>query len=507
MQEAFWQRLPDFVKQRILWPRSPPKDDWHSFDRHPWMHPWLTAPNIRNFRAFSDGWLSKLVESFDARGGAPKKYAFVGNMANNLYMRSRALSHRNLSIETYLHPHDQFLMSHPSWEEYDGEVPDGVASMEAALSAGLHLPDVPGIYRCATVPWTDVETRNLVGSMRFLDRKRFPDYFTYMPTLLALQKYDALLGVQVPYLAYLTGKPYAVTQMGGDIWYDCSRDDMYGRLQRRAFSKAGAFIVSNPWSLAFGRRYGIRNMVYLPFLLDEARYSPGPAEFRAQWAAETGGDFFVLMSSRLDYLFKGSHLAVNAFARFAAQTPGARLVIAGWGADKSRVEALFAKLGIENKVLVVSIAGKKRLIKYLRSADCLIDQLTLGYYGASALEGMACGVPVIMNLNHEQYDALIPEGCAPVCHAQTEEAVFLHLTKLHDDPTYRAKVGENLRGWFLETHSNEKWGKLYEAVLWATSEHKLPTFCATPLGTALEKVEENYHSLELLAAPEFPNYV
>jgi glycosyltransferase involved in cell wall biosynthesis len=282
---------------------------------------------------------------------------------------------------------------------------------------------------------------------------------------------------------------------------------MYGRLQRLAFSKAGAFIVSNPWSLAFGRRYGMRNMVYLPFLMDETKYTPGPAEFRAQWAAETGGDFFVLMSSRLDYLFKGSNLAVNAFARFAAKMPGARLVIAGWGADKSRVEELFTKLGIENKVLVVPVAGKKRLIKYLRSADCLIDQLSLGYYGASALEGMACGLPVIMNLNREQYDALIPEGCAPVCHAETEDAVFQHLNNLHDNANYRAEVGEKLRGWFLKTHSNEKWGKLYEAVLWATSERTLPIFDETPLGASLGKVEKKYHASQLFGAPKFPNYV
>ena len=55
LQEAFWRRLPDFVKRRIIWPRSAPKNEWHSFDRQPWKYPWLAAPNIRNFRAFSDG--------------------------------------------------------------------------------------------------------------------------------------------------------------------------------------------------------------------------------------------------------------------------------------------------------------------------------------------------------------------------------------------------------------------------------------------------------------------
>ncbi len=419
-------------------------------------------------------------------------------MANNLYMRASALAHRNLSIDTYLHPHDQYLMSQPAWEEYDGDVPDGVTSVESAMAAGVALPEVPRVYRCGTVSWTDITELDLVGSMRFMDRKRFPDYFAYFPTLQALQKYDALLGVQVP---------YAVTQMGGDIWYDCSRDDLYGRLQRQAFHKAGAFIVSNPWSLAFGRRYGMRNMVYLPFLINEEKYSPGPAEYREQWIAEVGGDFFVMMSSRLDYFFKGSNLAINAFARFAAKVPGARLVIAGWGADKARANELFASLGIADKVLVVPVAGKKKLIGYLRSADCVVDQLNLGYYGASALEAMACGLPVIMNLNSEQYDALIREGSAPVCQAKTEEDVFLHLSELHGNAALRCGVGERLRSWFLQTHSNGKWGKLYEAVLWGTAGHKLPAYDASPLHQPLGKDEARYHTSQLRAAPLFPSYV
>ena len=505
-QEARWSRLPDRVKARMMWPQGKPKDAWHSFDREPWKHPWLTPSNIRSFRSFSDDWLGQLQLSFDARDDSLKSYAFVGNMANNLYMRACALAHRKLSIDTYLHPHDRFLMSQPAWEEYDGDVSDGVTTLETALAAGVALPDVPGVYCQGTVSWTDISENDLIGSMRFMDRKRFPDYFAYFPTLTELQKYDALLGVQVPYLAYLSGRPYAVTQMGGDIWYECSRDDLYGRLQRVAFQKAGVFIVSNPWSLAFARRYGMTNMVYLPFLISESKYAPGASTYRNEWIAQTGGDFFVMMSSRLDYVFKGSNLAIRAFGRLAKQVPSARLVIAGWGSDQARANKLFDELGIAGKVLIVPVAGKRKLVDYLRSADCLIDQLNLGYYGASALEGMACGVPVIMNLNREQYDALLPEGSAPVCQAETEEEVFRHLSELHDNLSFRVGVGERLRNWFLQTHGNAKWGKLYEAVLWGTAEHRLPPYDSTPLRSPLGSKEFSHHASQLRSAPKFPSY-
>lgn len=506
-QDAIWLILPASLRKHILWPISEPNDSWASFDQNPWKHPWLTQNNIKNFRTFSDGWVEMLLKSFEESKQMPKKkYAFVGNMANNLYIRACVLAKRNLSIDTHLHPHDQSLMGHPAWEEYDGDIPGNITTINEALNLGVDLPEIPSIYRHETLGYQSTQNKDLPGSMRFLDLKRFPDYFAYMPTYLALQKYDALLAVQVPYLAYLSGKPYAVTQMGGDIWYDCSRDDLLGHLQRASFSNASVFIISNPWSLAFGRRYKISNMIYLPFLLDEVRYSPGPPIFKEQWRNETGGDFFVMMSSRIDYAYKGSNVAINAFAQFSKKVPTARLIVTDWGSDKSRMELFFEELGISDKVLVIPPAGKRMLINRLRSADCLIDQLILGYYGASALEAMACGLPVIMNLNQAQYDSLIPEGCAPVCQASTNEQVFHKLLDLYNDTNYRKIAGTKLREWFLQTHSNEKWGKIYEAILWGISEKKLPKFYKTPLKKPLNFDEVNYHSFELQHAPTFPNY-
>ncbi len=507
IQQALWRATPVAVQQKLLWPTGSPVNDWHSFDCKPWTHPWLTQTNIRSFRAFSDQWLGRVEAEFDARESKKRgHYAFVGNMANNLYGRAKSIKASSMNIDMVLHPSDHLLMSQPTWEEYGGIAPEGVLTLSQAHEAGLALPDVQGVYRHDMVPWVEVMPQNLSDSMRLMDLKRFGDYFCYLPTIAALLKYDATLAVQFPYLSYLSGKPYAVTQMGGDIWFECSRDDIYGRLQRRAFESASVFIISNPWSMAFARRYGMKHMIYLPFLMDENRYSPGEPAFRHEWEVTSGGSFFVLMTSRLDYLFKGSQIAITAFARFSALVPQARLVVTGWGADQARALELLRALNIADKVIVLPVSGKRRMVEYLRSAHCLIDQLSLGYYGASALEGMACGLPVIMNLNHEQYDALLPEGCAPVCQAATEDDVLRHLLALHDNPNLRVDVGAGLRRWFLETHSNKKWGKKYEAVLWGTAERRVPNFMASPLRALLEKDEIRYHASQLRSAPQFPNY-
>jgi glycosyltransferase involved in cell wall biosynthesis len=506
-QEQRWEALPQFLRNWLLWPRGTPRAAWHSFDRTPWQHPWLTPRNIRRFREFSEEWMDELERRLGAHIDAPgRRYAFVGNMANNLYSRARGMKDRPVDISVYLHPHDKNLMSHPSWEEYDGEGVEGVSTLEEAALCGMALPAVRNVHRPPVMECADVGPAQLEPGMRFLDLKRYVEYFSFFPLIRELRHYDALLTMQSPFLAYLSGRNYVATQMGGDIWYEASRDDVFGRLQRRSFGEAKAFIVSNPWSLAFARRYGFDNLVYLPFLIDQDRYSPGPPECRQEWQARTGGDFFIFMSARLDYYFKGSDTALAAFAKFAADTPGARLVIAGWGADQDRAMGMLRELGIADRILVVPIAGKKRLIKYLRSADCLLDQLSMGYYGASALEGMACGVPVVINLNADQYDALIPEGCAPVCNAKDAQDVERYLRELHASRDLRASRGEALRQWFVQTHGNAKWGRRYDLVLAGAALGALPGFRRSPLRDGLAADELRYHGAELRAAPVFPQY-
>src|ERR1700722_647716 len=82
-----------------------PRNEWNSFDRTPWNHPWMTASNIRAFSDYSRREierLSYLVESEPSRAG---RYAFAGNMANINYVRAAPLRRRGMDIDLILHPH------------------------------------------------------------------------------------------------------------------------------------------------------------------------------------------------------------------------------------------------------------------------------------------------------------------------------------------------------------------------------------------------------------------
>ena len=491
---------------------------WASWDPSPASHPWLTTEHLHAMREQSVAAWAEARRIAEARQGAGSpRYAFVGNLANYLFMRAVPLRKRGLGIAMYLHPLDTFALSSPGWELFDGEVEGGDFDLSALARLGIELPHVDDVHVVAAEPapfpvgsdGAALDPREAVEwatGHAFPHEEaavRYPAYLCYLPLLEALQPYSALLATQSPYLGYLSGRPYLTAQGGGDLWFECSRGDRLGELQRLAFGRSAAILASNPWTFAHARRYGFDNVIYLPFMVDDEDYAPGPASARADWIERVGGSFFVLCASRLDDQYKGSALALDGFRAFAAREPEARLVLLGWGEDLEAHQQQLREWGLGDVVLILPMAGKRLLVEYFRSADVLLDQFSLGAYGATALEGLACATPVVMRLELEQYDALVPAGAPPVVNATTSNEVAAALERLAASPEERARIGRAGRDWFVAAHGSSTWADRHADILVATAAgHR---FSGGPaLSRRLSRAERDYHRHGLEQAPPFP---
>jgi glycosyltransferase involved in cell wall biosynthesis len=484
-----------------------PEGGWVSWDLHPWKHPWLTNKNLRRIKEFSSEFLEREKRALERIDPKTLRIGFCGNIANCMYVRAVPLRKAGLDVSIFIHPDDTYAMSHPGWEEYDGECAEGDLSLAALRDKNIVLPQVEQTYSLPKVAeWRAIYEGSGARFLRSQDAAEFKSYLSIMPTLLALQDMDVLWGTQVPYFAYLANRPYVVSQMGGDFWFDASRDDELGALVRRSFSQARINLVSNPWVFAHARRYGMKNLVYLPKIIDQTVYSPGRGPLRNEWVTKTGGDFFVLTSSRLDNRNKGSSIGLKGFATFTRQFPGARLVLFGWGKDRKLLEQSLVKLGIAERTLVLPVSGKERMRDALRSADVFIDQFVVGYFGSAGMEAMACGLPMIGRLERDQYEALCETGAPPVLHAENRTDVARHLERLYIEPNSRRTLADETRRWFVDNHGSDRWLAEHQAVLASTALSMPADFTKSPLAARLSLRERAYHGNGLRNAPKYPNY-
>jgi len=502
---------------KVLGPEgSLPHESWASFDRTPWRHPWLTKDNLATFRGVSDDLLREIFAASrlaaDIRNGISQpppsddlNVAFVGNMANLNYTIASSLRRRGIRAPLYTIPGDSYLLSRPEWEEFDGEL----AEQLLALGPDGAMPKVADIFQpAADAGWYQRGAEHVESLVEPEDVARWPACMPYLPLVKELAAFDILVANQVQYLAYLSRRPYVFIPSGGDLWLEPSKDNDYGRIQMFGAAFARAIFISNPIPLAHLRRYGLNNAIYFPWFLDDEIYSPGPPEFRPQWAAQSGGNFFVLISARIDDTWKGSQTALEGFAKFAKNYPSARLVVIGWGAGASgltaRLEAL--DLDVQNKVLILPVAGKRRLIRYLRSADCLVDQFVLGYYGGTALEAMACGRPVIMRLERAQYEGLLHGDAPPTLDATTPDEVAGRLLHLANSKDAAKQIGKEARDWFLRNHGSSRFARPFIEILrWLANGNSFD-FSGSPLCSPKNDIERTYLTEQLKGAPVYPNY-
>lgn len=514
------RRLPDDRRADHAPPDFVPRDGWHSWDPTPWAHPWLTTDHLRAARAFDEAFLMKLVDRYGGDPARGARFGFVGNLANNMALRALPLRRRGVPITLYLHPSDRYVMSQPGWELSDAVLATSETDVDRLAGLGVLLPEVadtvtlpspdqrwPQLQSLAqetpATRWPPPDVPSFVGQ---LDVLTWPSYFSYLAALEALQSCSALFAAQAPYLAYLSHRPYLAAQTGGDLWLEASRNDALGTLQRRAYARAVAILATNPWAYSNARRFGFRHVLYVPLIIDTDAYAPGPSDARSAWQREVGGDFFVLVTARLDRKWKGSHIGLDGFACFAARHPGARVVVIGWGEHTSELVAELDRRGLNGRYVRIPTSGKRKVVEYLRAADCVLDQFVIGYYGATALEAMATGVPVVMRLARDQYDALCPTGAPPVLDAATANDVDRQLERLVTSASDRAQIGERSRQWVERNHGVEVWRDRYVALLNATAAGAPFNFRHSPLAEPLSQLEHEYHAAGLRVAPAFPNY-
>ncbi|MBX9679889.1 MAG: glycosyltransferase [Gemmataceae bacterium] len=457
------------LRRRWIEPRTPPRD---SYDDRAWNHPAVEPCFLTRFRDYSLETIAFALEH-DNAASEPLNAAFVHNVAQTAYKWARLTQSAGHRATVYLHAWDERALTMPEWEEFDGEWP-ALLDGESFRTAFPNLrPVVPCVtpelttdnpYQHAWKSAKEGDRHPLFRlqaehpDLRFETLKAFDGLYGYLlPWAAMLQKHDVSLGAYFPAPSYLSGRPYCSFAIGDDFQTDCGLASDLGLLIATSFHAARFLFVSNPHAIGHCRRLGFRNPVLLSYPMDDSRYAPGEPIARKAWEARAGEGVYVLSTARIDSKVKGNGNLLQTLIETAKRAPSLRFVFLMWGADADRLAAHVKEANMSDRFLLLPPVGKARLIDYYRSCDIVLDQLVYGYFGATGLEAMSVGKPLLIRVRNEHYSPWYGGDLPPVFHCETTDDVGRQLEVLAGNAELRRDAGAKARAW-LQRHHGETIG-------------------------------------------------
>lgn len=161
------------------------------------------------------------------------------------------------------------------------------------------------------------------------------------------------------------------------------------------------------------------------------------------------------VDDELVIVFVGSAFKRKGLDRlFPVLSKGMRLLVVGSGDNVRRYKRKVKEYRLENQVQFVGLTDDVR--KYLAAADVMVLPSRSEAFGISILEGMACGLPVIVSVN---------SGVAALIKHEENGFLMKHSAELSGllkrlySRNIRTKMGEHAR----KTAENFSWEKTTEA--------------------------------------------
>lgn len=219
------------------------------------------------------------------------------------------------------------------------------------------------------------------------------------------------------------GKPYVITYHS-DIVRQRLAEYLYAPLRRLFFRRASAIVTTSPvYALTSNFLSRLRRPVeMIPLSIDEATVSAVAPELLSRYRARFPQPFFFFVGV-LRY-YKGLEFLIEA-----ARISGLRIVIAGDGPERSRLEALAADLSNVTFLGFVSDEDKFALIR-LSAGVVFPSHLRAEAFGVTLLEGAVCGRPLIsteigtgtsyVNIHEETGLVVPPADPLALAHAMTD---------------------------------------------------------------------------------------
>ena len=151
-------------------------------------------------------------------------------------------------------------------------------------------------------------------------------------------------------------------------------------------------------------------------------------------------DGFVIISAGRMVPWKGFESLIEAVASLKKEIPDIKLLIAGDGPDREKIEKLIRKIGVEDIVKMLGHVPRYALHEYLRGSDLFV--LNSSYEGMShqLLEAMALGVPIVTTTAGGNQEMLSDKKEALLVPSQDRHALVEAIRELYRNVSFRESL-------------------------------------------------------------------
>lgn len=184
----------------------------------------------------------------------------------------------------------------------------------------------------------------------------------------------------------------------------------------------------------------------VPFGVDMTRFAPPQQELSAQ-VRDCAVVFGVAKGLHTIY---GLDLLIAAFAQVHDRFPQALLRIAGDGPERSFLENLARELGIAQSVEWLGAIANSKVADFYRNVDIVVIPSRQESFGVTAVEGSACGRPVIASNIGGLAEIIVQEKTGLLVPAEDVSELSRAMEKLVANPSLRDALGRQGRAHVLK---------------------------------------------------------
>jgi glycosyltransferase involved in cell wall biosynthesis len=194
---------------------------------------------------------------------------------------------------------------------------------------------------------------------------------------------------------WLTGIPSWASAHGIDVWDLPPGPTAWSLARLQALLPVSRFTAER-LRQKLGRR--CPPLLLLPNSFDATRFTPGPrpAALLQRHGLQPDQPLILTLSrlSRFDH-YKNIDALIKALPALLPRWPGLRLMVAGEGNDRQRLQQLAQGLGLGDRVLFPGLLPSHELVDYYRLATLFALPSEKEGFGIVFLEAMGCGLPTL----------------------------------------------------------------------------------------------------------------